>query len=400
MVTTIGIDPHKATHTAVAIDDDETVLGEFTIRADKDQTTKLIDWAGSVDGDGRLWAVEAATGLGHLLSQQLVARGETVVDVPPVLASRIRVLSSGKSHKNDPNDARSVAIAAPRRESLAEVRCEDDTAVLRMLAKRHRELTSLRTQAVCRLHAMLAVLRPGGMGHRLSAKQASRMLGGIRGLDTVGEQRRLMAKTHIVDIRRLDRDLITVKAQIRTAVTAADTSVTDIYGVGPVVAAFVIGYTPPIERLTSADRYAAYNGTAPIEVSSGGKVRHLKSYPPIDEMVWTTERGSLLRRGSFGRIWRKAVAESVGPPSRVHDLRHTHAAWLIADGEHPKAIQTRLGHGSISVTMDRYGHLMDGLDDQIAVHLNARAEAAAPPPRLELSPSDTTALLRTRRNPS
>jgi len=274
MVTTIGIDPHKATHTAVAIDDDETVLGEITIRADKDQTTKLLDWAQSVDGDGRVWAVEAATGLGHLLSQQLVAHGETVVDVPPVLASRIRVLSSGKSDKNDENDARSVAIAALRRKSLAEVKREDDAAILRMLAKRHRELTALRTQAVCRLHAMLAVLKPGGMGHRLSAKQASRMLGGIRGLDAVGEQRRQMAKTHISDIRRLDRDLEANKAQIRTAVTAADTTVTDIYGVGPVVAAFLVGYTPPIDRFDTSDRYAAYNGTAPIEVSSGGKVRH------------------------------------------------------------------------------------------------------------------------------
>ena len=233
MVTTIGIDPHKATHTAVAIDDDETVLGEFTIRADKDQTTRLLEWAQSVNGDARVWAVEAATGFGHLLSQQLVATGETVVDVPPVLASRVRVLSSGKSNKNDENDARSVAVAALRRDGLAEVRREDEAAVLRMLAKRHRELTSLRTQAVCRLHAMLAVLRPGGMGHRLSAKQASRMLGGIRGLDTVGEQRRTMAKTHLVDIRRLDRDLEAIKAQIRTAVAAADTSVTDIYGVGP-----------------------------------------------------------------------------------------------------------------------------------------------------------------------
>ena len=274
MVTTIGIDPHKATHTAVAIDDDETVLGEITIRADKDQTTKLIDWAGSVDGDGRVWAVEAATGLGHLLSRQLVARGEPVVDVPPVLASRIRVLSSGKSQKNDPNDARSVAIAALRRDGLAAVKAEDDAAVLRMLAKRHRELTSLRTQAVCRLHAILAMLRPGGMGHRLSAKQAARMLGGIRGLDTVGEQRRQMAKTHIVDIRRLDRDLEVIKARIRRAVAAANTTVTDIYGVGPVVAAFIVGYSPPIERFATADRYAAYNGTAPIEVSSGGKVRH------------------------------------------------------------------------------------------------------------------------------
>jgi len=274
MVTTIGIDPHKATHTAVAIDDDETVLAEITIRADKDQATKLIDWAQSVNGDGRVWAVEAATGLGHLLSQQLVSRGEPVVDVPPVLASRIRVLSSGKSNKNDENDARSVAVAALRRGGLAEVRREDEAAILRMLAKRHRELTALRTQAVCRLHAMLAVLRPGGMGHRLSAKQASRMLGGIRGLDAVGEQRRQMAKTYIVDIRRLDRDLDANKTQIRRAVAAADTKVTDIYGVGPVVAAFLVGYTPPIDRFATADRYAAYNGTAPIEVSSGGKVRH------------------------------------------------------------------------------------------------------------------------------
>lgn len=111
--------------------------------------------------------------------------------------------------------------------------------------------------------------------------------------------------------------------------------------------------------------------------------RHLESHPPVEEMVWTTHRGALLRRGSFGRIWRKAVADSVGPPCRIHDLRHTHAAWLIADGEHPKAIQTRLGHGSIAVTMDRYGHLMDGLDDQIALHLDAKARSAAPPARPE-----------------
>ena len=64
------------------------------------------------------------------------------------------------------NDARSVAVAALRRDGLAEVHREDEAAILRMLAKRHRELTALRTQAVCRLHAMLAVLSPGGMGHR------------------------------------------------------------------------------------------------------------------------------------------------------------------------------------------------------------------------------------------
>lgn len=275
MVTTIGIDPHKATHTAVAIDEAEMVLGEITIPADRYQTKRLMDWAGDVNGEGpRVWAVEAAGGLGSLLSQQLVAQGERVLDVPAVLASRVRVLSSGRSEKNDPNDARSVAIAALRQPGLGVVHREDYVQVLRMLAKRHRELTSLRTQAVCRLHAVLAQLKPGGHSRHLSAKAASRMLQGIRTLDVVGEQRRATAKTHLADIRRLDRDIKVNKARVRKAVNAADTTLTDIYGVGPLVAALVIGYTGDPSRFASASHYAAYNGTAPIEYSSGGNTKH------------------------------------------------------------------------------------------------------------------------------
>ena len=275
MVTTIGIDPYKATHTAVAIDETETMLGELTVPADRHQTIRLVDWAGQLNGEGpRVWAVEAAGGLGYLLSQQLVARGEHVVDVPAVLASRVRVLSSGKSDKNDPNDARSVAIAALRQPDLSVVRGEDHAQVMRMLAKRHLELTSLRTQAVCRLHAVLVVLKPGGIQRRLSAKAASRTLQGMRSLDTVGEQRRRSARAHLGDIRRLDRDIKANKTLIRHAVTAAHTTVTDVFGVGPIVAAFLIGYTGDPTRFATADRYAAYNGTAPIEVSSAGKKRH------------------------------------------------------------------------------------------------------------------------------
>jgi transposase len=218
--------------------------------------------------------VEAAGGVRHLLSQQLIANGEHVVDVPPVLASRVRLLGSGRSDKNDPNDARSVAIAALRQPSLAVVQREDHTQVLRMLAKRHLELTGLRTQAACRLHSVLTQLRPGGMALRLSAKQASRMLGGMRTLDAVGNQRRTMARAHLADIRRYDRDIKANRVLIRRAVVASKTTVTDVYGVGPVVAALLVGYTGDIGRFASADHYAAYNGTAPIEVSSGGTKRH------------------------------------------------------------------------------------------------------------------------------
>ncbi len=116
-MTMIGIDPHKATHTAVAIDDNEVVLDEFKLRASSVQAQRLQQWAESFEK--RQWAVESANGLGYLVAQQLVAAGETVFDVSPVLASRVRVLGSGRSQKNDPNDARSVAIAALRSDRLA-----------------------------------------------------------------------------------------------------------------------------------------------------------------------------------------------------------------------------------------------------------------------------------------
>jgi len=101
----IGIDPHKASHTAVAIDRHEVVLDECRVRASPAQVERLREW---VNGFGdRTWAVESAGGLGYLLSQQLIAAGEVVFDVPPMLASRVRLLGSGRSEKNDPKDATS-----------------------------------------------------------------------------------------------------------------------------------------------------------------------------------------------------------------------------------------------------------------------------------------------------
>ena len=120
MKTMIGIDPHKATHTAVAIGPDEAVLDEFKVRACPAQVPRLRDWAAGFEE--RAWAIESAGGLGYLLAQQLVAAGETVFDVSPMLAARVRLLGSGKSQKNDPNDALSVAVAALRAKRLTRVR--------------------------------------------------------------------------------------------------------------------------------------------------------------------------------------------------------------------------------------------------------------------------------------
>jgi transposase len=100
----IGVDPHKGSHTAVALGGDEAPLGQVRVRASAAQVQRLLAWAAA--WPERTWAVEGAGGLGHLLAQELVAAGELVLDVQPKLAARVRLLAAGAVNKNDPNDAR------------------------------------------------------------------------------------------------------------------------------------------------------------------------------------------------------------------------------------------------------------------------------------------------------
>jgi hypothetical protein len=87
---------------------------------------------------------------------------------------------------------------------------------------------------------------------------------------------------------------------------------------------------------------------------------------------------------------RPRVEASVGPPLRFHDLRHSHAAMLIASGEHPKVFQSRLGHTSIATTLNTYGHLIEGLDEAAADRLDAmRDEARAAQVRPNVVPLAT-----------
>jgi transposase len=273
MTVMIGVDPHKGSHTAVAIDAGEEVMGQLRVRSGRRQVELFVGWADELD-DKRVWAVEAAGGLGYLLSQQLVAAGETVLDVPPTLASRVRVLSTGKSAKNDPNDARSVAIAALRAPALAEVHREDHATVLRLLAKRHSDLGRLSTISANRLHALLCELVPGGLSKEMSPLKARAVLARSRPEGAAALERYRLAVDVLEDFVRLEGQLKASKRHLQAAVTASGSAMIDLYGVGPYVAAAVIGYTGDITRFRDRHHFAAYNGTAPIEMSSGGRTRH------------------------------------------------------------------------------------------------------------------------------
>jgi len=117
-------------------------------------------------------------------------------------------------------------------------------------------LASLKTQAAARLHAVLATLVPGGMGKETVPRQASELLRRVRPATMVETERKAS------------------KARLREAVETSGNSLTDIYGVGPVVAGLLIGYSGDVSRFPTRHHYAAYNGTAPIEASSGQHKRH------------------------------------------------------------------------------------------------------------------------------
>lgn len=148
--------PPQGVHTAAVLDRSETVIGELRVSADRRQRDRLLEFA--ADFTPRAWAIESASGLGALLAQQLVAAGETVLDVPPTLSARVRLLDADCTDRTDPHDARAAAIVALRHTRLRQVAPVDHTAVLRLLADRHHDLTGLRTQAICRLHALLCSL--------------------------------------------------------------------------------------------------------------------------------------------------------------------------------------------------------------------------------------------------
>jgi transposase len=272
MTVMIGIDPHKASHTAVAVDETEEVMAELKVRACTTQVERLRVWAAPF-GD-RVWAIESARGLGYLLAQQLVATGETVVDVPAMLSTQARLLGSGRAQKNDPNDARSVAIAALRNPDLHRVGRDDHARVLKLLVKRHRDLGRLKNKTACRLHALLMELVPGGMAASMTVTRANTLLDGVDDDDPMVRHRVAVARELVDDIAHYDRQLAASRRRLRAAVAASGTTLSDIAGVGPVTAAMIIGQTGDVTRFPTAGHFASYNATAPIEASSGSRHRH------------------------------------------------------------------------------------------------------------------------------
>jgi transposase len=204
----------------------------------------------------------------------LAGAGEQVVDVPPKLSARMRVFTSGQGRKTDATDAHAIALAATRMKGLRPVTGDAQLEVLRVLADRRRALGEDHTRMICQLHRLLLELIPGGAKKALSAAQARALLARVRPRDPAGQARRRVAAELIADLERIHQRKKAADKELAAAVKATGTTLMDLDGIGPSGAARLLVEIGDISRFPDRGHFASWNGTAPIDASSGDHVRH------------------------------------------------------------------------------------------------------------------------------
>jgi transposase len=341
MKVLIGVDPHKVSVAVAAVDE---ATGELLERAsfpqDRTGLRRLDRWARRFPE--RRWAVENAGGLGRHLAMRLAAADESVVDVPPKLSARVRVLSSGNARKNDGLDALATALAASRNERPAAVDAEGSSEAMRLLSERREDLVAERTRALNRLHALLRDLLPGGVARSLSADRAARILRSIRPKGASTRLRRRLASEVLRDVRMLDRKIANLNGRIEAEVEASGTTLTEIFGVGPILAATIIGAVGDVGRFPSKGHFASYSGTAPVEASSGKVVRHRLSLAGNRKLNYALHMVAVCQARSDARggaYYRKKLAEGKSRKEALRCLKRrvSDAVFrsLVADSQKP-----------------------------------------------------------------
>ena len=312
----VGIDTHKATLAACALDEVGQVVAERTFTNDPAGFPALLGWLHELADVGRV-GLEGSAGYGAAAARFLLDAGLPAVEVPPQLSHRERGRTR-RAGKSDPGDALAIARVVLREAELPPVRVADASRELQLLVEARDDLAAETTRVRNRLHADLVVLAPGYSAvaanlvadkHRRTAGQLLRRLPGVQAELARGRLTRLAQLT--TEIRVLDR---------RIAALVADHPLRALWGAGPLVTAKLIGEVGDIRRFRSADAFAMLAGVAPVPASSGQVSRmrlnrggnrqinralhgivlaQVRTYPPAQAFV--------ARKRAEGKSWREAL---------------------------------------------------------------------------------------------
>jgi transposase len=267
----IGVDVHKHSLTAVAVDEAGRMLDERTVAA---ADGELLAWARRL-GSERLWALEDCRQLTRWLERQLLERGEPLVRVPPKLMAPERRAGRARG-KSDPIDALAVARAALREPGLSRPRPDEQPfRELKLLVDHRDDLVDERRRAQQRLRWHLHQLDP-------SFAVPARHLDRPTQLDRVGrwlvrreqDVQVRVARDLVSRCRSLTRSIVELDRELEQRTAATAPALLELPGCGPLSAAKLVGEIGPIDRFRSDAQLARHSGVAPLEASSGRVQRH------------------------------------------------------------------------------------------------------------------------------
>lgn len=271
---TIGIDPHKKSHTAVAVDSQTGELrGELTVATDPGGHTELIAWARELDSKRR-FALEDCRHVSGRLERELIARGERVLRVPPKLMGQER-RSEREFGKSDPIDAAAVARAALRHPDLPEAHLDPGAREIKLLVDHREDLVRERTAIVGRLrwhlHDVAADLEPQlrSLARDHVRRSLAQRLARRPQTTQVAICRELLQR--VGEITRREREL---RSEIGQRVRAYAPELLELPGCAELTAAKLLGEIAGAKRFSSDAQLARHAGCAPLEASSGKRRRH------------------------------------------------------------------------------------------------------------------------------
>jgi hypothetical protein len=227
--------------------------------------------------------------------------------VPPRLSARTRVFATGQGRKTDATDAHSVALAATRMTGLRQVVDDQQLAVLRILADRRRSLGEDHTRMVSQLHQLLLELIAGRAKKDLSAAQAKALLARVRPRDAAGKARRRVAAELISDLECVHQRKKDANKELNALLAATGTTLTHLHGIGPSGAARLLAEVGDVTRFPTKAHFASWDGTAPIDASSGDQVRHRLPGPETGRSTgcctsWPSSSSATHRRPGLLRL--------------------------------------------------------------------------------------------------
>lgn len=312
-VIVVGIDPHKKSHTAVAVSAlTGEVTAELSVRATDAGHRRLVRWMRGLGDEVRV-ALEDVRHVSGRLERALIDNQIAVVRVPPRLMGQARRTGRERG-KSDPIDAAAVARAALAHPDLPAARLEGPELDLHLLLSHREDLVGERTKLQGRLRWHLHALDPDlevparSLGHRVWLERVIEHLEGVDGM------RARIATELVDDCLRLSARIDALEREIAQMAESQAPELVAIAGCGPLTAAKVVAEVAGIDRFQSPAKLARYAGVAPVPVSSGMRQRH------------RLDRGG--NRQLNCALHRIAITQA-----RIHPPAQQYLARLIAEGK-------------------------------------------------------------------